>query len=139
MSSNGYNTKNKNIILDFFKLNPKSSFSVKEIHSYLCENFKNINITTIYRYLDKLESDGIVIKLQADSGKNACYQYIEDGYFCNEHLHLQCSECGRIIHLDCNYMNEIVKHIADCHDFDIRCKSSVLYGLCNDCSAKKLK
>lgn len=38
-----------------------------------------MNITTVYRYLDKLEKDGTVIRYASEQGGQAAYQYVEQG------------------------------------------------------------
>ena len=99
----------------------------------LKRNGDAVNITTIYRYLDKLATDGTVMKYVAEAGGKAVYQYVELGQHCEEHLHLKCVKCGCIIHLDCGFMDEIAEHIQKDHGFQLQCKNSILYGICKDC------
>lgn len=128
-----YKTKNKQIILEYLKNNSFKSITVKDICDYFVEMGNAINITTIYRYLDKLSADGVVMKYTSDDGKSFCFKYMDENKSCHEHFHLQCSSCGKIIHLDCSYMDDIIKHISDFHDFDLKCDKSVLYGKCHEC------
>ena len=44
---------------------------------YLKKHDSEVNLTTIYRYLDKLAKDGTVIKYVAEKGCQAAYQYVE--------------------------------------------------------------
>ena len=104
-----------------------------DIDQYLKRNGDAVNITTIYRYLDKLATDGTVMKYVAEAGGKAVYQYVELGQHCEEHLHLKCVKCGCIIHLDCGFMDEIAEHIQKDHGFQLQCKNSILYGICKDC------
>ena len=97
-----------------------------------------VNITTIYRYLDRLEKDGTVIRYVSGQGSQAAYQYVEQGKGCCDHLHLQCVKCGRIYHLDCAFMKEISEHIEKDHGFELQCRNSVLYGICKDCKTMKV-
>ena len=92
-----------------------------------------MNITTIYRYLDKLAKEGTVMKYVAEKGSQAVYQYVEMGHHCEEHLHLKCVSCGCIIHLECAFMDEIAEHILKDHGFTLQCKNSIIYGLCREC------
>ena len=95
------------------------------------------SLTTIYRYLDRLEKDGTVIRYVSGQGSQAAYQYVEQGKGCCDHLHLQCVKCGRIYHLDCAFMKEISEHIEKDHGFELQCRNSVLYGICKDCKTMK--
>lgn len=139
MSGNGYATASRKKILDFLKQSSERTVTAAEISAYLKEHDSEVNITTIYRYLDKLEKEGTVMKYVAEKGSQAVYQYVELGHRCEEHLHLKCMECGRIIHLECDFMTEIAEHIRADHGFLLQCKNSILYGTCEDCSLKKGK
>lgn len=139
MTGNGYATASRKRILDFLKQSSDRTVTAAEIGSYLKENDSEVNITTIYRYLDKLEREGTVLKYVAEKGNQAVYQYVEIGHRCEEHLHLKCMECGRIIHLECSFMEEIAEHIEKDHGFLLQCKNSILYGTCEECRKKKGK
>lgn len=129
----GYATASRKRILDYLKDNSDRTVTAAGIHAYLAKNDSAVNITTIYRYLDKLANDGTVIKYVAEKGGQTAYQYVELGHRCEEHLHLQCVCCGSIIHLECAFMNQIAEHILEDHGFSLQCKNSILYGTCQKC------
>lgn len=133
MRSNGYNTERKQMILEYLKSCDDKTVTVDEIFQYLISNDKAVNITTIYRYLDRLVAENKVMVFASDDRKKSSYKYIGEDFECNEHLHLQCTDCGKVIHFNCEFMNEIVKHISKQHDFDLKCSNSILYGKCKDC------
>lgn len=139
MTGNGYATASRKKMLDFLKQSSERTVTAAEISNYLKENGSEVNVTTIYRYLDKLEKEGTVIKYVAEKGNQAAYQYVELGHHCEEHLHLKCMECGKIIHLECEFMKEIATHIERDHGFVLQCKNSILYGTCEACRRKKGK
>ncbi len=134
MAGNSYATVSRKKILDFLKRSGDRTVTASEISDYLKETDSEVNITTIYRYLDKLEKEGTVIKYAAEKGTQAVYQYVEMGHRCEAHLHLKCVNCGRIIHLECEFMEEIAEHIRKDHGFLLQCKNSILYGKCRECS-----
>lgn len=139
MAGNGYATVSRKKILDFLKQSSDRTVTAAEIGAYLKEQDSEVNITTIYRYLDKLEREGTVMKYVAEKGSQAGYQYVELGHRCEEHLHLKCMECGRIIHLECAFMEEIAEHIRNDHGFLLQCKNSILYGTCGECRRREGK
>ena len=122
MAGSGYATNSRRKILDFLKSNSDRTVTAADIDQYLKRNGDAVNITTIYRYLDKLATDGTVMKYVAEAGGKAVYQYVELGQHCEEHLHL-----------DCGFMDEIAEHIQKDHGFQLQCKNSILYGICKDC------
>ena len=133
MANNGYATANRKKILDYLKGNHNRTLTVADIDAYLKACDSEVNITTIYRYLDKLEKEGTVIKYVAEKGSQATYQYVEQGHNCEGHLHLQCVKCGKVIHLECHFMHEILEHVEKEHGFVMQCKNSIVYGKCKDC------
>lgn len=139
MAGSGYATASRRRILDFLKKNANRAVTAADIDSHLKENDSEVNITTIYRYLDKLAGEGAVMKYVAEKGGKAAYQYVEHGHRCEEHLHLKCVGCGRIIHLECAFMDEISSHIREDHGFELQCKNSVLYGTCKKCQKSILQ
>ncbi len=133
MAGNSYTTASRTKILEYLKKNGDRTVNVNDISNYLKENQSEVNITTIYRYLDKLAKEGTVIKYVAEKGNQAVYQYVEQGHHCDEHLHLKCVKCGCIIHLECDFMREIAEHIKKDHGFELQCKNSIIYGMCSKC------
>ena len=133
MENNSYNTKLKKIILDYLKNNSENTYSIKDIETYLISIENPVNITTIYRNLEKLYNDNYLMKYVSSNGKNITYQYVNNIDKCIGHLHLQCMKCGKIVHLDCDYMEEIKEHILDIHNFNLECEKSILYGFCEKC------
>jgi len=132
--SESYSTKARHEIMTFLKRNWSSTVSASDVLRFLTENGTPVNSTTVYRYLDKLCSDRIIIKYVANKGEKAVYQLSEDQH-CADHLHLTCVKCGRIIHLDCGFMDEFKDHLQGHHNFQLQCKGSMLYGVCNSCAS----
>ena len=129
----GYNTAGRNRILEFLIGNKSRAVNVNEIHEALKDSGNDVNITTIYRVMEKLSSEGQVMKYVARDGMRAVYQYVDTDHHCTEHLHLQCVVCGAIIHLDCHFMEEFSEHVLLDHGFRIQCANSIIYGVCGNC------
>ena len=137
MAGSGYITAARTKILEYLRTNSSIAVNVNDIHEYLHSIGSDVNPTTIYRYLDKLTSEGIVMKYSSENGSSSVYQYSEPGHRCDEHLHLKCVRCGTILHLDCDFMQEISEHIKAEHGFSIQCKNSIIYGVCSECANKE--
>lgn len=134
-----YSTTTRKKIHDYLEQNSDRTVTVADIDTFLKDLDSEVNLTTIYRYLDKLAKEGTVIKYVAEKGSLATYQYVEKGHHCEEHLHLKCVSCGCIIHLECSFMDEIAEHIRKDHGFELQCKNSIIYGLCRECRENKKK
>lgn len=133
MNAHGYKTNSRTRIMEFLQMNKDRTVTVSDIEEHLSRENSGVNKTTIYRYLDRLEADGNVIKYTAEKGEKAAYQYVDREHKCDEHLHLKCTECGAIIHLDCGFMDEIAHHIEVEHGFKLQCRNSIIYGVCARC------
>ena len=127
MESISYKTRQKDIILIAIK-KQKQVFTVKEIHQQLKDQ---VGLTTIYRLIDKLVEDG---RLRKNVGTNndAYYQYLEDCKHDN-HFYLKCSSCGKIIHVDCDCINNLYSHIFKNHKFKLNKKNIIIDGICERC------
>ena len=135
MAGSSYATASRRKILEYLKNSNDHTVTAADVDEYLKKHDSEVNITTIYRYLDKLAKDGTVIKYVAEKGCQAAYQYVEPGRGCEQHLHLKCVKCGKIIHLECHFMEEISHHIEESHGFTLQCKNSILYGVCKESKA----
>ncbi len=134
MRESGYNTRQKENLLEFLMKNKSKHTNVQEISAFLSAEGTPVGVATIYRQLDKLVEQGIVRKYVFDGKTCACYQYIEDDEQCRSHFHLKCLCCGRLIHLDCDHLAELTRHIEDGHGFKIDYSQTVFYGRCSVCA-----
>lgn len=128
-----YKTAARTHITEYLIKHADRTVTVGDIMANLQEKSLDINISTVYRYLGKLTEEGTVNKYAADKGDMAVYQYAGTAHRCDGHLHMQCTECGRVIHLDCGFMDEFAEHIREHHGFEILCRGSILYGVCKEC------
>lgn len=132
-----YKTKTGSQILSFLEEKKDVAVSVMDI----CENLERsgvkTNISTVYRQLDKLVSCKKVITHSAENGKKILYQYIAGKEKCLSHLHIQCTGCSKIIHLDCSESSDFTSHIERAHGIVLDYSKTVLYGLCSECSRQK--
>ena len=129
-----YNTKQKQILIDYFSKNTDKHYSIKEITDAVSD--MNIGKSTVYRLVDKMTKDGSVRRFNGEDGKSVLYQYLGDFHECNKHFHLKCTKCGLLIHLDCEYINKLNEHIEEKHNFEIDNSRTFLYGICSSCNER---
>ena len=127
-----YSTKQRAIILDFLR-ESSTHVTASDIISYLKEQNIKIGVATVYRTLDKLVSCGTVKKMVIDERSGACYQYMKNAH-CDNHFHLKCLNCGKLIHLGCDFLDKLESHILKEHGFTVSSGKTVIYGYCQDCS-----
>ena len=120
-----YNTEQKELLLDIIK-NEKHEFTVKDI-----SNKTDVGLTTIYRFIDKLVQDGNLTK-EIGNDNTIYYQYLEECDHEN-HFYLKCDNCGELIHVDCDCIEDLSNHIKNKHDFKINREQIIINGLCSEC------
>ncbi len=132
-----YNTKQREKILSYMKLNKDSNITAEEILSYFNSIGENIGKATVYRFLNDLVKQNIVKKYMVEGRNCSCYQFIEEQN-CVNHFHLKCEKCNKIIHLECEEFKEVQHHISEEHEFELDNVKTVFYGICKDCKSKNL-
>lgn len=135
----GYNTKQKEKLLNFLISNKDKHTNVQQISAYLSSEGTALGTATIYRQLDRLVEQGEVRKYIIDEKTGACYQYIDSPQDCKSHFHLKCVQCDRLVHTDCSMLAELDRHILEHHRFTIDPSKTVFYGVCSDCMNKEEK
>lgn len=128
-----YHTIAHTKISEYLKSNRDRCVTVNDIIKSLQQDSIDVTPSTVYRCLGRMSDSGSVNKYVSGKGEMALYQYVDNARTCEGHIHLQCSRCGHIVHLDCDFMDELNSHIEEHHGFSINCRESVLYGLCNKC------
>lgn len=136
MKQLNYNTKQKSAIMQCVKSVKDKHFTVDSLCETMAENGETVGRTTVYRYLEALAKDGILRKYAAAQGESVCYQYVGEQNECNEHFHLKCEKCGCLIHMECDEMHHLAKHIKSHHGFSLDPFKTVIYGVCEVCSSK---
>ena len=132
-----YNTRQKKLVLELMENSGDSLFSCDEITVMLSENGTPVGKTTVYRQLERLVQDKKIKKIYADASKSYVYQYVDEGLDCHKHMHLRCMQCGKYVHLGCDFMNKVNEHISSHHDFTVDNSNTEIVGICGKCSSER--
>ena len=132
-----YQTRSRSVILDFLQAKRDVTVSASDITEHLKQADIPVDPATVYRYLNKLTAENQVLKFSKNGARKSVYQYIGKAHECDDHLHIKCVRCGRLIHLDCDFMREIRSHLKDEHGFTLQCDGSILYGICDACHTEQ--
>lgn len=90
-----------------------------------------VNITTIYRTLELLESLGIVRHTHLGHGAPT-YSVHE-----HRHVHLVCHDCGDVIEAPCEVMDELRGTLRARYGFALDASHLALSGVCRNCSGQE--
>ncbi len=135
MRNSTYNTKQKKLVLDLLSDNRQKQLSCDEITYILMNNGTPVGKTTVYRQLERLINEGKIKKLNPhENGKSFLYQYVDEALDCKSHLHLRCVCCGKYVHLGCDFMQGVSKHISEHHGFIVDNSKTEILGICSSCA-----
>lgn len=121
----------------YLRQHSEHSFSAYDVNDYMQANGIQVNLTTIYRNLDKLTECGEIMKYKTAEDECCRYQCTKPHAHCGAHIHMQCRQCGKIFHLECQFMQELERHLDEHHRFKLECPGSVLVGLCSECGERQ--
>lgn len=126
-----YSTEQRNILLNFLQQNPDTMFSAKQIEMSL--NSKNISRSAVYRNLAELENEQKIRRCTKAGSKENFYQFY-DLQECKNHIHLSCTKCGKIFHMENKIAENLVTEVDKDEGFQISKGETTLYGLCKICA-----
>jgi Fur family ferric uptake transcriptional regulator len=87
-----------------------------------------LSMSTVYRTLSVLKETGLVRELHLDDEH---HHYELDGK--DEHSHLVCLDCGRVIEVDSSAFAEVANATGQLHGFEIASAQVELTGYCAEC------
>ena len=129
-----YHTEQKKKLLEFLTANSQNSYTVDEIYSALDGSMGK---STVYRLMTKLVEEKKVHK-SVGEGRQFVYRITADEH-CKHHLHLQCTDCGRVLHLDEATSDALLEGVRAARDFLVSEEDTVLMGRCAGCKTRSGK
>ena len=131
-----YHTEQKKRLLAFLQEHEENAYTVEE----LVEGMKRSGCTgapgksTVYRLMTKMVEEGTVKRFVKGHSRRFVYQIVM-GEDCHSHLHLKCTGCGKLIHLDEALSDELMEKVRKARDFSVDEEETVLFGSCSACRA----
>lgn len=113
----------------------KSLLSAQDIYQSLIKGKNNINLSTVYRTLDKLVETKIINRINFEKENQSLYEY-------NNNLHhhfLICKSCNKVIPIYSCPLENYEKKIENNYNFEILEHHVEFYGLCENCKEKLQK
>ena len=120
-------SRQRDAILAFLKTR-KDHPTADTVYMSVREEFPNISLGTVYRNLTLLTDLGMIQKLSMGAG-------VPDRFDAPmvPHYHFVCTECGNVMDLDMNTMEEVNRIAGAGFDGYIAGHVTYFYGQCNHC------
>ena len=128
-----YKTKHRKELINYLKKNADRHLTISEIQIEI----PKIPQATLYRLMDSLVTDGEVRKYIIGPSSSCCFQYVNCHH--KDHFHLICQKCGKLIHLECDEVNNFISHLEDEHGFSVDISKINFYGVCDECQKEDRK
>ncbi|WP_457644048.1 Fur family transcriptional regulator [Persephonella sp.] len=122
-------TKQRKAILDILE---KAEFPIhaEDIFLRLKESGIDISLSTIYRNLEMLTKEGLVVKSYMMNEDKARFALPDKKNY------LVCERCGKIVIIDNCPFDKFKEELIEVHGFDITGHSIEVYGICPECQKK---
>lgn len=104
--------------------------TVDEVYHYVQSYNTRVNLSTIYRSLNFLTSQGLVTELHRGTG-DTLYAAVKE----KPHAHAVCQRCGVVQHVDANVLQAALAQIATLTGFQVMVGNIELPGLCQACAS----
>lgn len=104
--------------------------TAEEIFTSLRNILPSVNLSTVYRTMEALLKNGLIVKTTLLDHNKSLYEYKRV-----EHKHhLVCTVCNRMISIeDCPIDDEYAKEMCNKQGFELTGHKLEIYGLCPDC------
>src|SRR3954451_15937732 len=104
--------------------------SAETVHARVAAQFPQVNISTVYRTLELLQTLGLVTHTHFDDGI-ALYHLAEDSH----HQHMVCRVCGSEREIDVQELAPLDKHLREQYGFQADLAHFAIIGMCGSCAA----
>lgn len=129
-----YRTKQRDELRTFLESVPGKHITAGDVCEYFKKSGTPIGMATVYRQLEKMVDEGLVTKYNIDAGSPACFEYMGSHLSEDNCYHCKCQVCGKLIHMHCDELSGLKKHILEHHGFSIDPMRTVFYGVCQSCA-----
>ena len=129
-----YTTKQREAVLLYLQTMEGEHLTAAQIGEHFKSSEMPISTATVYRCLDQFVADGEVRRYALNGNSSAQFEYITSEVKENK-FHLKCENCGRLMHFQCELLEDSLGHLFENHLFKVNMQKSVLYGECEICSS----
>jgi len=104
--------------------------NAEEIFMELRNRGIDISLSTVYRNLEMLTKEGLVVKSYMMNEDKARFALPDKKNY------LVCEKCGKIVIIDNCPFDKFKEELIEVHGFDITGHSIEVYGICPECQKK---
>ncbi|MGH8792492.1 MAG: Fur family transcriptional regulator [Stackebrandtia sp.] len=122
-------TAQRQLILD--AVSDLGHATADQLHEAICGQVAGVNITTVYRTLDLLESLGLIAHTHLSHGAPVYHLAGDRG-----HVHLVCHRCGTVDEVAPEVFASVRRSVEEQKGFLLDVGHVALFGVCAACEKK---
>lgn len=130
-------TKQKLIFKQFLENNRDREMTVAEMAELLESSGIKLGIATLYRAVNRLEADGVLVRVVNGSLSKTAYKYAGSDNTVRSIHRVFCTSCGKTAELGLKFTEKIDMSVSDTTGFSVSDHQMMFYGLCSDCKSNK--
>lgn len=136
LKNNGYKlTPQRRALINTVIENEGKHLTAEELYSLVKNICPEIGLATVYRTLQLMDRLDILCKLELDDGCSR-YELVHKNEN-HRHHHLICTNCGKVIEVKEDLLEELENDIETTYEFKVYNHSLKFYGLCKKCYNEK--
>jgi Fur family transcriptional regulator, ferric uptake regulator len=121
-------TRQRELIWETLTAEPEHHLSADDVVERVRAELPQVNASTIYRTLDLLVAEGLVLRTDL-GGDRAYYEPAHE----HAHHHLVCESCGAVEHLHDEQLGDLRARIKSNTGFVVGSGEITFFGLCAGC------
>ena len=107
---------------------PHEHLSAEDIVERVRERMPNVNTSTVYRTLEILVHDGLLLRTDL-GGDRAYYELVSE----HRHHHVICEQCGKVTHLHEEALGDLAARIEQDSGYRLGEREISFFGTCRSC------
>jgi Fur family peroxide stress response transcriptional regulator len=108
--------------------------NAEEIYQSIQNNFPMVSMATVYKTLDFLKNEGILLEVGSTNGRNRYEANVE------KHVNMVCKNCGKIDDIYTQTgLSKLEDELVKKSNYHIVSRRIEFYGYCKNCKTKYLK
>lgn len=133
-----YQTEQKRVLLSYMKAHSDQAYTVEELCQEMEKELPEGGVpgkSTVYRLMPGLVEEGLVKRFTKENSRKFLYQMV-CGEHCGSHLHMKCSVCGKLYHMEDGESEKLLLEVMKKHHFRIDGGRTMLFGRCEGCGVE---
>lgn len=116
--------------------NKDKHLSAEEVYNLVKLRAPDVGLATVYRTLELFTNFDITHSTDFGDGRKR-YEFGSDDKDGHRHHHLICVNCGHIMEVNEDLLDELEARVASAYDFEITDHELKIYGWCRECAHRQ--